>query len=84
MAEPTPPMPEQQQSVPGSSAAMDPPPDYGEDSYRGSGKLDGKCAIITGADSGIGRAVALAFASEGADILIVAAPGAAFPFSFGG
>lgn len=70
MAEPTPPMPEQQQPTPGSSAAMDPPPDYGEDSYVGCGRLEGKAAIITGADSGIGRAVALAFAREGADILI--------------
>lgn len=48
---------------------MDPIPDYGEDSYRGSGRLAGKMAIITGADSGIGRAVALAFAREGADVL---------------
>lgn len=63
-------MPEQQQSIPGSSAAMDPQPDYGEASYQGSDKLAGKCAIITGADSGIGRAVALAFAREGADILV--------------
>ena len=49
---------------------MDPRPDYGEDTYRGSGKLTGKAAIITGGDSGIGRAVALAFAREGADVLI--------------
>jgi NAD(P)-dependent dehydrogenase (short-subunit alcohol dehydrogenase family) len=49
---------------------MDPIPDHGENSYRGSGKLVGKRAIITGADSGIGRAVAIAFAREGADILI--------------
>jgi NAD(P)-dependent dehydrogenase (short-subunit alcohol dehydrogenase family) len=49
---------------------MVPEPDYGEQSYRGSGKLEGKAALITGADSGIGRAVALAFAREGADILI--------------
>jgi NAD(P)-dependent dehydrogenase (short-subunit alcohol dehydrogenase family) len=49
---------------------MDPKPDYGESSYKGSGKLEGKAAIITGGDSGIGRAVALAFAREGADVLI--------------
>jgi NAD(P)-dependent dehydrogenase (short-subunit alcohol dehydrogenase family) len=49
---------------------MDPPPDYGEASYRGSGRLAGKAAVITGGDSGIGRAVALAFAREGADVLI--------------
>jgi NAD(P)-dependent dehydrogenase (short-subunit alcohol dehydrogenase family) len=67
---PKPPFPSQQQPMPGSSAVMDPQPDYGENSYRGSGKLTGKKAIITGADSGIGRAVALAFAREGADILI--------------
>jgi NAD(P)-dependent dehydrogenase (short-subunit alcohol dehydrogenase family) len=49
---------------------MDPQPDYGEQSYRGSGRLTGKKAIITGADSGIGRAVALAYAREGADVLV--------------
>src|ERR1700761_2015389 len=49
---------------------MNPPPDYGEASYRGSGKLQGKKTIITGGDSGIGRAVAIAFAREGADVLI--------------
>jgi len=68
--ESNPPMPDQQQPMPGSSAAMDPQPDYGEDSYTGSERLAGKKAIITGADSGIGRAVALAFAREGADVLI--------------
>lgn len=60
----------QQQDVPGSTAAMDPKPDHGEQSYRGSGRLAGKKAIITGADSGIGRAVAIAYAREGADVLI--------------
>jgi NAD(P)-dependent dehydrogenase (short-subunit alcohol dehydrogenase family) len=65
-----PPLPEQQQDVPGLESEMDPKPDYGESSYRGSGKLKGKAALITGGDSGIGRAVALAFAREGADILI--------------
>jgi NAD(P)-dependent dehydrogenase (short-subunit alcohol dehydrogenase family) len=68
--EPRPPMPEQSQSYPGLEKEMRPAPDYGEGSYRGSGKLTGKAAIITGADSGIGRAVALAFAREGADVLI--------------
>lgn len=67
---PKPPFPEQAQASPGKSAAMTPLPDYGEDSYRGSKRLAGKAAIITGADSGIGRAVALAFAREGADVLI--------------
>ena len=49
---------------------MNPRPDHGEESYRGSGRLAGKAAVITGADSGIGRAVAIAFAREGADVLI--------------
>ena len=60
----------QQQTVPGTQGQMNPVPDCGEDSYRGSGKLTGKRAIITGGDSGIGRAVAIAFAREGADVLI--------------
>jgi NAD(P)-dependent dehydrogenase (short-subunit alcohol dehydrogenase family) len=67
---PRPPFPRQQQSMPGVTDAMRPKPDHGEQSYRGSGKLAGKRAVITGADSGIGRAVAIAFAREGADILI--------------
>ncbi|GEP05500.1 SDR family oxidoreductase [Methylobacterium oxalidis] len=67
---PKPPYPEQQQAMPGSTAAMNPRPDHGETSYEGSGRLEGKKAIITGGDSGIGRAVALAFAREGADVLI--------------
>jgi NAD(P)-dependent dehydrogenase (short-subunit alcohol dehydrogenase family) len=62
--------PEQQQPVPGDVSEMDPKPDHGEESYRGSGRLEGKAAIITGGDSGIGRAVAIAFAREGADVLI--------------
>jgi NAD(P)-dependent dehydrogenase (short-subunit alcohol dehydrogenase family) len=60
----------QQQEVPGVQAQMDPVPDCGENSYRGLGKLTGKKAIITGGDSGIGRAVAIAFAREGADVLV--------------
>src|ERR1700742_3198874 len=62
--------PPQQQDVPGSTGEMNPKPDHGEESYRGCGKLEGKKTIITGADSGIGRAVAIAFAREGADVLI--------------
>ncbi len=65
-----PPFPEQEQEQVGLESEMEPKPDYGEESYRGSGKLEGKAAIITGGDSGIGRAVALAFAREGADVLI--------------
>jgi NAD(P)-dependent dehydrogenase (short-subunit alcohol dehydrogenase family) len=62
--------PEQQQDVPGVLGKMDPRPDHGEETYQGSGKLTGKAAVITGGDSGIGRAVAIAFAREGADVLI--------------
>ncbi|MEZ2223432.1 SDR family oxidoreductase [Rhizobium sp. RCC_161_2] len=67
---PTPSFSPQQQPMPGHTAAMRPVPDHGEESYRGSGRLLGKKAIITGGDSGIGRAVAIAFAREGADVLI--------------
>jgi NAD(P)-dependent dehydrogenase (short-subunit alcohol dehydrogenase family) len=62
--------PPQQQKVPGVQSAMNPVPDCGENTYRGSGRLTGKRAVITGGDSGIGRAVAIAYAREGADVLI--------------
>lgn len=63
-------MPPQQQQPPGSEKELTPKADHGESSYRGSGRLQDKATVITGADSGIGRAVALAFAREGADVLI--------------
>jgi NAD(P)-dependent dehydrogenase (short-subunit alcohol dehydrogenase family) len=62
--------PAQQQQPPGTTGAMDPKPDHGEQTYVGHGRLEGKKAVITGADSGIGRAVAIAYAREGADVLI--------------
>jgi NAD(P)-dependent dehydrogenase (short-subunit alcohol dehydrogenase family) len=67
---PAPPLPKQQQEMPGYSSQMKPRPDHGETSYKGSGRLTGKRAVITGGDSGIGRAVAIAYAREGADVLI--------------
>ncbi|AOR80641.1 oxidoreductase [Sphingomonas sp. LH128] len=67
---PKPPFPSQPQPVPGLARKMEPVPDHGESSYKGSGKLAGRKALITGADSGIGRAAAIAYAREGADVAI--------------
>jgi NAD(P)-dependent dehydrogenase (short-subunit alcohol dehydrogenase family) len=67
---PVPPFPKQEQSLPGAAWKMDPKPDHGEESYVGTGRLEGFRGIVTGADSGIGRAAAIGLAREGADLVL--------------
>ena len=69
-AYPRPPLPKQRQELPGRDDLLDPKPDHGEESYIGDGRLAGLATIVTGADSGIGKAVAIAFAREGADVVV--------------